>query len=152
LKPAIDGLEPLQRVQKLKGDVSHLIRARCELLGVLDGKPDAVDSNTGLVRHLEFHWSGLVVRPRLNQFKDLFSEFVFHICCPAIQKIPVAGPMAFAAQTEFYGHSRLAPKTPPDASERRQTISAEPCPGCRWRATSNRRSPQARDGCTARFC
>jgi len=34
LKPAINGLEPLQRVQKLEADVTHLIGVWRELLSV----------------------------------------------------------------------------------------------------------------------
>ena len=79
LKPAINGLEPLQRVQKLEADVTHLIGVWRELLSVLDGKPDAINSNARLIRHLELHWRG-GVRPSLNQVQDLFSEFAFHIC------------------------------------------------------------------------
>jgi len=77
----------------LEADVSHLIRTRRELLSVLDGKPDAVDGDTRLVRHLELHWRGLVVRPSLNQFKDLFREFALHIC----SQFRLQGPVASAA-------------------------------------------------------
>jgi len=93
LEPAIDGFKPVKRVQELEADVSHLIRTRRELLSVLDGKPDAVDGDTRLVRHLELHWRGLVVRPSLNQFKDLFREFALHIC----SQFRLQGPMASAA-------------------------------------------------------
>ena len=79
LEPAIDGFQPLQRVQELQADVSHLIRTRRELLRVLDGKPYAVDGNTRLVRHLELHCCGLAVRPSLNRLNGLFHEFAFHI-------------------------------------------------------------------------
>jgi len=83
LESAIYGFKPLERVQELEADVSHLIGTRRELLNVLDGKPDALESNTRLVRHLELHWRGPGMRPSLHQFKDLFREFAFHMF-PAI--------------------------------------------------------------------
>jgi len=70
----------MKRVQELDADVLHLIGTRREPLGVLDGKPDAIDGDTRLVRHLELHWRGPGVRPGLNQLKDLFRECAFHIC------------------------------------------------------------------------
>jgi hypothetical protein len=45
----------MKGVQELEADVSHLIRTRREPLCVLDCKPDAVDGDTRLVRHLELH-------------------------------------------------------------------------------------------------
>ena len=120
LKPAIDGFQPLQRVQELEADVSHLIRTRRELLRVLDGKPYAVDGNTRLVRHLELHCCGLALRPSLNQFKDLFLEFAFHICSQFRLQSPDG-----SAQAEFYGRLSFAPKVAPHASERRQTFAAD---------------------------
>src|SRR5262252_865458 len=73
---------------------------------MLDGEPDAVDGNTRLVRHLEFHWRGPGVRASLNQFKDLFSKFAFH----KFPAIPTAADW-HRPQPEFYGKRRLAPKT-----------------------------------------
>ena len=55
-QPAIGYLKPLQRIQELDADVSHLIRPRRELLAVLDGESDAVDGNARLIRQFEFHW------------------------------------------------------------------------------------------------
>jgi hypothetical protein len=81
LEPAIDGFKPLERVQELEADVSHLIRTQGELLSVLDGKPDAVDSNVRLVRHFELHWRGPSPCSSLDQIKYLFSEFAFHVSC-----------------------------------------------------------------------
>jgi hypothetical protein len=93
LEPAIDGFQPLQRVQELEANVSHLIDPRRELLSMSDGKLDAVDGHTRLVRHFELHGSRLRPGPRLNQFKVLFHEFALHIC----SQFRLQGPMASAA-------------------------------------------------------
>jgi hypothetical protein len=93
LELAVHAFKPLKRVQELEADVAHLIDPHSELLGMSDGKPDAVDGDTRLVRHFELHWRGLVVRPSLNQFKDLFREFALHIC----SQFRLQGPMASAA-------------------------------------------------------
>jgi hypothetical protein len=63
LELAIDGFKPLERVQELEAEVSHLIRTQRELLSVFNGKPDAVDSNARLVGHFELHWCGPGARP-----------------------------------------------------------------------------------------
>jgi hypothetical protein len=106
----------VKRVQELEADVSHLIRTRREPLSVLDGKPDAVDGDTRLVRHLELYWRGPGVRPGFNQLKDLFREFAFHIC--AVQGFWLTGilrPLSFLS------------KNAPDASERRRPAPPNQC-------------------------
>jgi hypothetical protein len=80
LKLAIHRFESLKRIQELPAHLAHGFRLWSELLGMLDGESDAVDGDARLIGHLELHWRGPGVRPSLNQLKDLFREFAFHIC------------------------------------------------------------------------
>ena len=58
------------------------------------------------------------MRPSLNQFKDLFLEFAFHICSQFRLQSPDG-----SAQAEFYGRLSFAPKVAP--SERSRTFAAD---------------------------
>jgi hypothetical protein len=58
LEPAINSFKSLKRIEELEAGVAHLIRVRPEQLHMLDGEPDAINSDASLVRHLEFHRRG----------------------------------------------------------------------------------------------
>jgi hypothetical protein len=45
----------------LEADLSQLIRVRLELLNVLDGESDSINSHACLICHFELHGSGLVL-------------------------------------------------------------------------------------------
>jgi hypothetical protein len=97
LDPAIDGFKPVKRVQELEADVSHLIRTRRELLGVLDGKPDAVDGNTRLVRHLELHWRGPGLRASVKSVPGSLQRVRFSYFVVSLpQKDPGCRPTGVA--------------------------------------------------------
>jgi hypothetical protein len=50
LKPALGALEPVQCIEQLKTDLTHLVRARRELLGLSNGKPDSINRHASLIR------------------------------------------------------------------------------------------------------
>jgi hypothetical protein len=59
LEPAINSFKSLKRVEESETGVPHLIRVQPEQLHMVDGEPDALNSDAPLVRHLEFHRRGL---------------------------------------------------------------------------------------------
>jgi hypothetical protein len=69
LETPISRFKSLQRIQELEADVSHLIRVRPELLHVLDGESDPIDSDACLVSQFKFHSRGVGLGLSLNQRK-----------------------------------------------------------------------------------
>jgi hypothetical protein len=50
LKPPLGALEPVQGIEQLKTNLTHLVRARRVLLGLSNGKPDSVNRHARLIR------------------------------------------------------------------------------------------------------
>jgi hypothetical protein len=59
LEMPISRFKSLKRIQELEAGVPHLIGVRPELLHVLDGESDSINSDACLVCHFELHRRGL---------------------------------------------------------------------------------------------
>ena len=89
LEPAIHRFKAFERIEQLQTGLSNCVRARRELLGVLDRKFDTVDGDSRLVGHLEFNRRRARMNIGLDLFKNLMHCFRTHWNSPlAISLLP----------------------------------------------------------------
>ena len=84
LESAVNPFEPFQSVQQLQASLAHMVRPGTELLGMFDGTSDPVDSNSGLIRHLELNRGGSRLHFFFDGLENLVHEFRTHIL-PQVQ-------------------------------------------------------------------
>ena len=75
LESAVHGFQPLKGVEQLQTRITHLVRARGELLGVFNRESDPIDCDPRLVGHLEFDGRGPRIHLILDGLKDLMHSF-----------------------------------------------------------------------------
>jgi hypothetical protein len=73
LESAVHGFQPLKGVEQLQTRITHLVRARGEMLGVLNGESDPIYCDPRLIGHLELDGG----RPRIHLVLDRLKNLMY---------------------------------------------------------------------------
>jgi hypothetical protein len=66
LESAFDGFQPVERVEQLHSSLPNLLYPSTCLFGLLDGEPDPIDCDSGLVRQFKLKWRGAALNFSLD--------------------------------------------------------------------------------------
>jgi hypothetical protein len=78
LEAALHRFQAFERIKQLQAGFLDQIRARRELLGVLDREFDSIDGDTYLIRHLEFYAGRPRIHSMVDSLKNLTHDFGTH--------------------------------------------------------------------------